>query len=105
MLSTGARRDPRGHHDHAEDRYWITSSAVANSVSGTSMPSALAAVSLMTNSNLVDCTTGGSAGFGALEDAAGIDADLAKQLRQTHVTDRSRAADDTQPGWRVAPDD
>ena len=33
---------------------------------GTSMPSALAVCRLMTNSNLVDCTTGISAGFAPL---------------------------------------
>jgi hypothetical protein len=39
MLSTGARRNPRGHHDHAGDRYWITSSAVANSDAVAAPPS------------------------------------------------------------------
>jgi hypothetical protein len=29
----GPRRNPRSHDDHAGGRYWITSSAVANSVS------------------------------------------------------------------------
>jgi hypothetical protein len=53
MLSTGARRNPRGHHDHAGDRYWINSSAIASSVSGTSIPSALAVLRLMTNSYFV----------------------------------------------------
>src|SRR5262249_54292978 len=41
----------------------ITSSAAASSVVGTVMPSILAVCPLMTNSNLVDCTTGRSAGF------------------------------------------
>src|SRR5262249_15613687 len=41
----------------------ITSSARASSVAGTSMPSALAVVRLMTRSNLVGCSTGMSAGF------------------------------------------
>src|SRR5262249_49691130 len=41
----------------------ITSSASNCSELGTSMPSALAVCRLMTNSNLVDCTTGRSAGF------------------------------------------
>src|SRR5262249_11029155 len=54
---------------NAEKRYKlaplhsITSSARAMSVGGTSMPSALAASRLITNSNLVDCTIGRSAGF------------------------------------------
>jgi hypothetical protein len=40
----------------------ITSSARADRVGGTSMPSAFAVRRLITNSNLVDCTTGKSAG-------------------------------------------
>src|SRR5712691_6886320 len=43
--------------------YSITSSAVASRVGGTARPSILAVEALMTNSNLVDCTTGKSAGF------------------------------------------
>jgi hypothetical protein len=46
--------------------HWITSSAVARSVSGMVRPRALAVVRLMTNSNLVDCTTGKSAGLAPL---------------------------------------
>src|SRR3954452_435338 len=41
----------------------ITSSARASSLSGTWRPSALAVFKLMTNSNLVGCLTGSSAGF------------------------------------------
>ncbi len=44
----------------------ITSSAVASSLSGTVRPSILAVGTLMTSSNLVDCTTGKSAGFAPL---------------------------------------
>ena len=44
----------------------ITSSAVANSVSGTARPSALAVLRLITNSNLVGCSTGRSAGLAPL---------------------------------------
>src|SRR5262249_35907281 len=44
----------------------ITSSAVESSVGGTATPSILAVQALMTNSNLVDCTTGKSAGFAPL---------------------------------------
>ena len=51
MLSTGARRNPRGHHDQAGDRYWITSSAVANSVSGMVRPRALAVLRFTAISN------------------------------------------------------
>jgi hypothetical protein len=41
-------------------------SADPDSVGGTSMPSAFAVLRLITNSNLVDCTTGNSAGFAPL---------------------------------------
>src|SRR5262249_3517356 len=44
----------------------ITSSARARSRSGTSELSALAVLRLSTSSNLVDCTTGRSAGFSPL---------------------------------------
>jgi hypothetical protein len=44
-------------------RYWITSSAVANSVSGMVRPSALAVLRLMASSNLVGACTGRSAGL------------------------------------------
>src|SRR5262245_58877549 len=43
--------------------YSITSSARANSVGEISRPSAFAVFRLMTNSNLVDCNTGRSAGL------------------------------------------
>jgi hypothetical protein len=46
--------------------YSITSSAMESSPGGTSMPSARAVLRLMTNSNLVDCSTGRSAGFAPL---------------------------------------
>jgi transposase len=44
----------------------ITSSAMASSVGGTSRPSVLAVLRLMTSSNLVACTTGKSAGLSPL---------------------------------------
>src|SRR6266851_2063471 len=44
----------------------ITSSARASSAGGTLRPSVLAVWALMTSSNLVDCTTGRSAGFAPL---------------------------------------
>src|SRR5262249_44924736 len=44
----------------------LTSSARARSVGGSSMPSAGAVGRLMTNWNLVDCTTGRSAGLAPL---------------------------------------
>src|SRR5262249_20840155 len=44
----------------------ITSSAATSSLSGTVRPSILAVETLMTSSNLLDCTTGRSAGFAPL---------------------------------------
>src|SRR5262245_27787375 len=44
----------------------ITSSAAASSLSGTVRASILAVEALMTSSNLLDCTTGKSAGFAPL---------------------------------------
>ena len=58
-------RDRRAVEQRAAD-HSITSSARASSVGGTSRPSALAVIRLMTNSNLVDCKTGRSAGFAPL---------------------------------------
>ena len=46
--------------------YSITSSAVASSVGGTSIPSAMAVLRLMTSSYLVGACTGRSAGFSPL---------------------------------------
>ena len=43
--------------------YSITSSAMDSTPAGMVRPSALAVVRLITNSNLVDCSTGRSAGF------------------------------------------
>src|SRR5258708_17370335 len=64
-----ARRErPRGRHA-ADERdeialvHSMTSSASARSLSGTVRPSIRAVGTLMTSSNLVDCTTGRSAGF------------------------------------------
>ena len=49
----------------------MTSSALADSPAGTSRPSAVAVFRLITNSNLVACTTGRSAGFSPLRIRAG----------------------------------
>ena len=43
--------------------YSITSSASASNLSGIARPSIFAVLRLITNSNLVDCSTGRSAGF------------------------------------------
>ncbi len=53
-------------HCSKESLYSITSSAIESKFSGTSMPSALAVVRLMTRSNLFDCSTGSSAGLAPL---------------------------------------
>jgi hypothetical protein len=53
MMQCSSQNDVEGHHDHVGERYWITSSAVANSVSGMVRPSAFAVVRLMTRSNFV----------------------------------------------------
>jgi hypothetical protein len=47
--------------------YWITSSAVASSVSGTMRPKALAVSRLMESCTFVTCCTGRSAGFSPLK--------------------------------------
>src|SRR5262245_9591172 len=54
------------HTSFAWRTHSITSSASNCIELGTSMPSALAACKLMTNSNLVDCATGRSVGFSPL---------------------------------------
>jgi hypothetical protein len=46
-----------------EPGHWITWSARAKSNGGTVRPSALAVRTLITNSNVVGCVTGSSAGF------------------------------------------
>src|SRR5439155_20592272 len=51
-----------GHPPH----HSITSSARASSIGGTSIPSALADLRLMTSVNLVGCSTGRSPGFAPL---------------------------------------
>jgi hypothetical protein len=53
-------------HLHRLAGYSITSSAIVSSTGGTVRPSILAVSALMTSSNLVDCTTGKSAGFAPL---------------------------------------
>src|SRR5262249_1526735 len=55
------QRDERAAPDHS-----ITSSASASSLSGTLTPSVLAVLRVSTNSNLVGCTTGKSAGLAPL---------------------------------------
>src|SRR5262245_50790738 len=52
--------------DGMDQGYSITSSARARNVGGISIPSALAVFRLITNSNLVGCITGKSAGLSPL---------------------------------------
>src|SRR5262249_47664592 len=67
-----ARRErPRGRAAEQRDErataaHSTTSSATTCKVSGTVRPSVLAVLGLIANSNLVDCTTGRSAGFSPL---------------------------------------
>jgi hypothetical protein len=56
-------------------------------VFGTVMPSALAVFRLMTNSNLVACMTGNSAGFSALKNPA-VAHQTASRRKGTILTDR-----------------
>src|SRR5262245_50974744 len=57
------RRAPEQTNELAPRAHSITSSARASSVGGTSRPSTLAVLRLMTSSNLVGFCTGRSAGF------------------------------------------
>src|SRR5262249_37630118 len=61
-----SRRAAEERDEMAPPHHSITSSARARSVGGNASPSTLAVFKLMMNSNLVDCTTGKSAGFSPL---------------------------------------
>jgi hypothetical protein len=60
------RRAAEKRDELAAAAHSITSSAATSNLSGTARPSALAVLRLMTNSNLVGCITGKSAGFSPL---------------------------------------
>ncbi len=63
-ISRGPSRARKRHMRRSKRHlYSITSSARASSIGGTSRPSARAVATLITNSNLVGCTTGRSAGL------------------------------------------
>ena len=64
--ASGQRRRAAEQRDELAPLHSITSSARASSVGGTSRPSALAVLRLMTSSNLVGACTGRSAGFSPL---------------------------------------
>src|SRR5215216_6464214 len=72
IRSLGCCRKQRSKHHRADKRekrappHSITSSARASSVGGTSRPSALAVLRLITNKNLVGKMTGNSAGLAPL---------------------------------------
>ena len=70
------RRRAAEQRDELAPLHSITSSARASSVGGTSRPSALAVLRLMTSSNLVGCMHRQVGRLLALEDAADIDAGL-----------------------------
>ena len=61
------RRRAAEQRDELAPPHSITSSARASSVGGTSRPSALAVLRLISMSNLVGCSTGRSAGFAPLK--------------------------------------
>src|SRR5262249_24756229 len=63
---TWAGLPPAGSHQLAWRTHSITSSARASKVGGISRPSARAVWRLITNSHLVGCTTGKSAGLAPL---------------------------------------
>src|SRR5262245_53894278 len=65
LRSSEMTRCARKRHKHRsrQHHYSITSSALASSVGGTLRPSIRAVSALMTRSNLLDCTTGRSAGL------------------------------------------
>ena len=63
--------------------YSITWSARASSVGGTVRPSALAVVRLMISSTFVALLHRQVGRFLALENSAGVDADLSEQVRKT----------------------
>ena len=67
---SGIHLRPRGRAAEQRDElaalHSITASAATSSLSGTVMPSILAVEALMTNSNLLDCTTGNSEGIAPL---------------------------------------
>src|SRR6516162_7910844 len=60
------RRATEKRYELAASHHSITSSAATSSFSGTVRPSIRAVEALMTSSNLLDCTTGKSAGFAPL---------------------------------------
>ena len=75
----------------------ITSSARARSVGGTVMPSALAVLRLITKSNLVGCSTGRSAGFGALKDLVYVGSGPPPEIKEARPVTHQAASCYMQP--------
>ena len=71
-----------------------TSSAIASTPDGMTKPSALAVFRLMTNSNLVDCETGRSEAFFALENSTNVDAGLPISVSPTRSVAHETASRD-----------
>src|SRR5262245_31633766 len=61
-----SRTDAKGQFRSFTHAHSITSSAIASTPGGKLRPNVLAVLRLITNSNLVDCMTGRSAGFSPL---------------------------------------
>jgi hypothetical protein len=93
LRSEGAQRDHRAADEEKQlaPPHSMTSSARARIDCGTVRPSAVAVLRLTTSSNLVGCSTGRSAGFGALEDLPDTNADLAIDSREAgSIADQER---------------
>src|SRR3954462_987901 len=75
-VQSGSRHCRTDKRDELAPLHSITSSANASSIGGTSSPSALAVLRLITSSNLVGCWTGSSAGLAPRRTRSTYDAAL-----------------------------
>src|SRR4029079_16899639 len=91
-LPIGANSRPE-RVQQTDGAYSITSSARASSVGGTVMPSALAVLRLMTNSNFVGCSTGRSVGF------APFKIFVMNVVATTVISERLGPYDKSPPAW------
>ena len=99
--ASGHARRAAEKRDELAPSHSITSSARTSSVGGTSSPSALAVLRLMTNSNLVGRMHRQVGGLLALEDAIDVDANLSvrgprDRFRSTSVR---RPLTSSRTGW------
>src|SRR5262245_66681328 len=85
MRRHGANRRTAEQRDEFPPPHSITSSASESTSGGMESPSALAVLRLITSSNLVDVSTGRSAGFAPLRILRGVDAALAIRLGDAHA--------------------